>query len=156
MEPMEQGKRQEEPSFKDEEKLFRRFPPSFQREPLATSIRFDEPPSFCRSRFALPEDTIHPNCADGQDVSQFGVFAIPVVAARMTIVDRSRGAVYHFEPRHRPEPFCYAHTEVHCLRQADSDESGVSNGHSEPPKAVRNQFRTKIATALVEVIRPRF
>lgn len=151
MEPVKLGTRQEEPCFKDDEQLFRRFPPSVKSEVLATSIRFNEPPSFCRSQFARPEDTIHPNCANGKDVSQFGVFALPVAATRVVLSDENH-KTYHFVPKHRPEPNCYAHTEIHCLMQRDSDGSAVSNGHIKPPKIVRNQLRKQIATALVEVI----
>ena len=154
MEPEKHGKRQEEPCFKDEEKLFRRFPPWVKGEVLATSIRFNEPPSFCRRRFAHPEDTIHPNCADGQDVSQYGVFALPVASVRQVLSDGNQN-IYHFEPKHRPEPTCYAHTEIDCLRQENSDGSAVSNVHSQPPRIVKKQFREKIAVALVEVIPPK-
>jgi hypothetical protein len=151
MEPVKHGTRQEEPCFKDEEQLFRRFPPEVKSEVLATSIRFDEPPSFCRSKFARPEDTIHRNCADGQDVSRFGVFAVPVAAARIILKDTNQKC-YHFEPKHRPEPTCYAHTEIHCLMRKDSDVLAGSDIHSKPPLIVRNQFRARIAIALVEVI----
>jgi len=71
------------PHFEDNESLFRRYLQShFQGGELDPSaIRFDEPPSFLRSAFSEPEDALHTDCADGKNVSGFGVLVMKASAA---------------------------------------------------------------------------
>ena len=71
------------PHFHDDERLFRRYRSSHIQEGELdpSAIRFDEPPSFLRSAFSRPEDALHRDCADGKDVSEFGVLEMKVSAA---------------------------------------------------------------------------
>jgi hypothetical protein len=152
MEPEKQDARSKDAHFADTELLYRRFPKTESAEILASAIRFDEPPSFCRGKYAHPEDVIHSNCASNRDVSRFGVFSIPVKATRMVLSDRFPQDTYSFEPEHLPEPLCYAHSELHCKKSCSIDNIEIQSGHKEPPRNIRKQFRAKIASALTEVI----
>jgi hypothetical protein len=130
--------------FQDGESLYRRYLAShFQDGELDPSaIRFDEPPSFLRSAFSLPEDAIHPDCADGKDVSNYGVLKMQASEAQHQEKARN-GSAFDFTPVHRPLPSCYAHSEIHC-----SCAANLEGKYSEPPKDVRKAFRLRIARAL--------
>jgi hypothetical protein len=155
MEPIKQGDKTPEQDFSDGELLYRRFPPSMdiQGEVLASSIRFDEPPSFCREKWAKPEDTIHRDCAHGQNVSHFGVFCLPVSSVRSNW-DDGPGVTYRFQPLHAPEVECYAHSEVHCDRIETPKALTEFSSHIEPSRRVRKAFRAHIAPRLVVLIEP--
>ena len=133
------------PHFEDNESLFRRYLQShFQGGELDPSaIRFDEPPSFLRSAFSEPEDALHTDCADGKNVSGFGVLVMKASAAHYQerTVDNW---VFTFQPMHRPLPACYAHSEIDCLESSGNSTSQ----HVNPPKRIRNAFRLRIARAL--------
>lgn len=130
--------------FQEREHLYRRYLAShFEDGELDPSaIRFNEPPSFLRSCFSVPEDAIHPNCADGQDVSKYGVLQMAASAAHFEARTLD-STIYQFSPVHRPLPSCYAHSEIHCRRVAE-----LSGTHVEPPKDVKKAFRLRIARAL--------
>jgi len=152
---MKQEGKTAQQDFSSEELLFRRFPPHVivEGEVLASSIRFDEPPSFCRERFAKPEDTIHPNCANSQDVSMFGVFGLSVLSIMLELPDK-QGSLYIFQPAHKPLPDCYAHSQVHCTKQQSRLSDSEPADHIQPPKEVRKAFRGKLATQLSVLINP--
>lgn len=130
--------------FKEDEALYRRYPASHFHDGVLdpSAIRFHEPPSFLRSAFSVPEDALHPDCADGNSTSQFGVLTMLASAANHQ-QEANDGSKFNFSPVHRPLPSCYAHSEVHCVRASDPNRE-----HVEPPKHVKNAFRLRIARAL--------
>jgi len=137
--------------FQDDESLYRRYLPShFQDGELDPgAIRFDEPPSFLRSAFSIPEDALHKDCAEGQNVSHYGVLGVRVslVQCQERVTD---GRAFEFSAIHRPLSLCYAHSEIQCICLADP----VSM-HTEPPKSVKRAFRLRLAKALsVEIPAP--
>lgn len=148
MPPQHTSGRTEEAFSSDDESLYRRYLPShFQDGELDPSaIRFNEPPSFLRSAYSVPSDALHADCADQQSVSRYGVLSMPVAAARFQERALS-GETFDFSPVHRPQPSCYAHSEIHCVSQLTA-----STQHKEPQKEVRKAFRLRIARALSVVI----
>lgn len=137
------------PTFQDDESLYRRYQAShFQDGELDPSaIRFDEPPSFLRSSYSAPEDALHTDCADGQNVAKYGVLEMKASVALHKEESRD-GTVFDFSPIHRPLPTCYAHTEIYCRHQSDPNLR-----HIEPPRDVRRAFRLRIARALSVAIK---
>jgi hypothetical protein len=155
MEPMKQEGKAAHQDFLPEERLFRRFRSGdvVEGEILPSSLRFNEPPSFCRERYAKPEDTIHPNCAGSRDVSGFGVFALKVLTVRIEIKDRADKS-YLFLPVHKPLANCYAHSQVHCATSTDGLPPASEPDHVEPPKEIRDAFRVQLASNLSVLINP--
>jgi hypothetical protein len=131
-------------TFSSNEELFRRYLASHLEdgELDPSAIRFNEPPSFLRSAYGVAIDALHANCADGEDVSRFGVLAMPVNAVNQTHASNN-GDRFEFAAIHVPLPACYAHSEVHCSSAQDPDKR-----HIEPPKGVRKAFRVEIAKLL--------
>ena len=137
------------PHFHDDERLFRRYRSSHIQEGELdpSAIRFDEPPSFLRSAFSRPEDALHRDCADGKDVSEFGVLEMKVSAAYYKD-GTSDNQVFTFQPTHVPLSACYAHSEIHCVGLSGDS----TTQHVKPPKRIRNAFRLRLARALSVVI----
>jgi hypothetical protein len=137
------------PIFAAEEELFRRYLSTHldDGELDPSAIRFDEPPSFLRSAFSIPSDALHINCADGTEVTRFGVLRMQASAAQQSYDTVQRGSFY-FGPIHVPLETCYAHSEVHCSHAKDFSEP-----HVEPPKSVKNAFRVAMAKVLSVAIR---
>jgi hypothetical protein len=136
------------PDFQNGESLYRRYQAfHFQDGELDPSaIRFDEPPSFLRSAFSAPEDALHTDCADGQNVANYGVLEMKASVAQHKEKSKD-GTEFDFSPVHRPLPTCYAHSEIRCSHLPD-----LKPQHIEPPKDVRKAFRLRIARALSVVI----
>jgi len=136
--------------FQDDEQLYRRYLADHfvDGELDPSAIRFGEPPSFLRSAFSSAQDALHVDCADGQDVSRFGVLAMQAVSANYISENDTYGFV--FWPIHAPLATCYAHSEIHCCRTGDPERI-----HINPPKNVRKAFRLHLARALTSVIAPK-
>jgi hypothetical protein len=132
------------PIFEPTEELFRRYLASHYEdgELDPSAIRFGEPPSFLRSAYSVAVDALHTNCADGQEVSGFGVLAMPASAVTQNQISK-RGDSFDFAPVHQPLTACYAHSEIRCSSSEDPTKQ-----HIEPPREVRRAFRVGLAKLL--------
>jgi len=113
------------------------------------SVSFDKEvsgaPSVLRGMFATPLDALHPDCADGKDVSQHIVYFI-LVRNLPTVITSAEGKSFEFYPLHKPTPRCGAHSVIaSCLF---GDQSKV---YAKPSRSVRNALRVKLATQLQSV-----
>lgn len=144
MPPQATEQRASNPTFAPDEELFRRYLASHLEdgELDPSAIRFNEPPSFLRSAYSVASDALHANCAGGQEVSKFGVLAMPVSAITQNQVS-GNGDSFEFAPTHEPLPACYAHSEVRCSNADDPNKQ-----HIEPPKDVKKAFRVGVAKLL--------
>jgi hypothetical protein len=142
--PQATEQRASNPTFEPDEELFRRYLASQLEdgELDPSAIRFNEPPSFLRSAYSVALDALHADCADGHEVSRFGVLAMPVRAVTQNHTSND-GNRFKFAPTHEPLPACYAHSEVHCSNSHDKNKE-----HVEPPKEVRKAFRVGVAKLL--------
>jgi hypothetical protein len=150
--PQTTGERLAEDEFQPLEKLYRRYLDyHFEDGELDPSaIRFNEPPSVLRSQFSEPADALHANCAEGQEVTKYGVLSMPHTAVNQDHRAQT-GADFSFCAVHDPLPACYAHSEIRCTTSKDGRRA-----HIEPTKDVRDKFRVKLAKALsVEIQAPR-
>lgn len=152
MEPTRKGDKEPVQDFADDEILYRRFSANqlVNGEVLPTSIDFDEPPSFCRSKWAGPEDTIHRHCANNRDVSSYGVFGLSVLDVKIRIDDSEQA--FEFYPLHAPLEACYAHSELRYRKNTES--SPAMEEYKKPNKKIRNNFRMRVASKLRVVIEP--
>ncbi len=133
------------------ERLFRRVPPccigpNDEVDAGCIQCSFDRDvksaPSVIREKYGTVRDTLSRLCADGKDVSSEVVFFLSVQALPKGVLSGTNES-HDFYPFHAPEEHCYAHTVIACKR------TGAAMGvYREPPRLVKNQFRTQFALAL--------
>jgi len=74
----------------------------------------------------VPEDALHADCADGQNVFRYGV--LQMLASEVEYQEKAvSGALFNIAPVHRPLPSCYAHSEIHCTRLIGPDPIQVED-----------------------------
>jgi len=74
----------------------------------------------------VPEDALHADCADGQNVFRYGV--LQMLASEAEYQEKAvSGALFNIAPVHRPLPSCYAHSEIHCTRLIGPDPIQVED-----------------------------
>jgi hypothetical protein len=150
MPPQRRGTSPADQVFDAEEKLYRRVPPdclSPLGELLPSQIgcsfgdTIGKSPSFVRSKYGSIDDTLHADCAGGNDVSRHLVFFIPV-SELPTNVESGNKELYDFYPFHDPEDTCYAHTVIACKKKQNS-----SGNYDKPTDGVRNRLKTQFVSA---------
>lgn len=135
--------------FDPNELLFRRFKKEqcVDGTLLPTALPFPRP-SFNRSQFSVPRDVLHPHCAAGKDLSNWGVFkcAVRDIPREVRAAD---GVRFHFQPEHEPLPTCYAHSVI-----SFADADSPHGAQIPPSKTAKNLFRIQLAKAIERVIEP--
>jgi hypothetical protein len=147
------------PEFGADELLFRQVPNTHIEEgevnllAIRSLTKVTADADACTSvvRSAFTEsflDAIHPNCADGKDLSQTHSIRFVRVAdlpKGLTILPMPAGPVvlrWDMFPYHAPLPLCYAHSTICSCSQT---EPGVA---VTPPSSVREEFRRWFAVNL--------
>src|ERR1700730_5551777 len=99
--PEERKGRAADQAFADDELLYRRFREGDIVAGFIFPASFKFPPSFNRSKYSVPEDVIHEHCADGRNVSHWGIYSVAVRDARCSA---SSGLItFRFWPNHDPQ-----------------------------------------------------
>jgi hypothetical protein len=146
--PVHLGSKSAVRDFAGDELLYRRYSREHfvNGKLLPAAFRFAETsgPSFNRSAFSKPEDVLHPDCCGGQRLLHYGILQCAVSDLPSPLIAEAEGTPYFFSPRHKPEPTCYAHTEVWCRRA----RAEIKEGPLQPPKAIRERFRIELAKVL--------
>ena len=153
MAPRHQGHRRAYQTFGADELLYRRVKTFYvhdgQIDPVALS--FKRPLSTLRSAEATPEDALHPDCAGGKAVLQQIAISFPV-SVLPPVIEDDAGKEFVVFLNHKPEPTCFAHTDLWCLDAStavdQSDEISdltAEEVYREPPPKVRNRLRSLIA-----------
>ncbi len=96
-------------------------------------------PSVIRSKFAPPEDVLHPDCAGGKTYHGYLIFRIPVSALPQDITAED-GKVFAAYPAHLPEPKCGAHSVVATCIAGDAQLK-----YAKPSRTAINDLRVKLA-----------
>ncbi len=117
------------------------------------SITFDKDvkgaPSVLRSRFAVPEDVLHSDCARGKDVSFYLVYSLRVDDLPAVLMSDD-GKSFSAYPLHQPEPTCGAHSVIaSCLAEDQS------RAYVKLPRSARNDLRAKLAVRMKRVFFPK-
>jgi hypothetical protein len=141
--------------FGEDEKLFRRFPPTHFvdgrvalagiKSTISYPSKSEDPtrhvysPSSVRSAYGTAEDARRPQCAEGrQDVAVWGVFSVKVGELPKEFVTQSKKS-FDFYPYHAPLDSCPGHTLIHCC------ESGSLSPHyDDPTPEAKNKLRTTL------------
>ena len=151
MRPIGQGHCRADQRFHSSERLFRRVPADCivgngEIEPSCIDCSFgrtvDGAPSVIRSKYAAARDALHPNCADGKDVSSLLIYYLEAGELPKDCLDGT-GNAYEFYPYHDPLEHCYAHSVIACRRAGNPEEL-----YRQPTRPVKNDFRAKFAAAL--------
>jgi len=105
---------------------------------LPQSITFPKP-SFNRSKFSRPEDVLHADCCDGQELLGWGVLESKVSDLR---VSAQSGDDRNFTtyPKHVPKQTCYAHSELWCASPPLED--------AKPSQTAKEKLRILLSRAL--------
>jgi hypothetical protein len=137
--PRNRNGESEDQVFSEGELLYRRYKAEhFQNQQLLPAAFKFPRPSFNREKYSTPEDVLHPDCCDGKQLSVgWGVLECSSTNLPTPVVGQD-GQVFHFEPIHKPQDCCYAHSEVWC-------RSGGSGFVDEPSRKVRETFRVRLA-----------
>jgi hypothetical protein len=147
------------PFFGPNELLFRQVPNTHIEEgevnflAIRANTKFSGNPAACTSvvRSAYTEsfrDAIHPNCANGKDLSEtHSVLHVRVAdlpkGLRILPLQQGDALSWDMYPHHEPLPLCYAHSTICCCNQ-DAPDACVT-----PPSSVRDEFRRWFAANLV-------
>ena len=109
---------------------------------ISFNNEIDSAPSVLRSQFSEPKDVIATECADGNDVSSWRIFAVAVGDLPSSLVSGDSRSFDIF-PVHRPLEFCGAHSVI-----ASCPSSDPTRTYFPPPRSVKNALRAKLATLL--------
>jgi hypothetical protein len=147
------------PLFAPNELLFRQVPNTHIEEgevsffAIRGNTKFSVNPSACtsvvRSAYTTSfHDAIHPNCADGKDLSATHSVRHVRVAdlpkgLRILPIQQGDALRWDIFPHHEPLPLCYAHSTICCCNQNAPDVCVA------PPPTVRDEFRRWFAANLV-------
>lgn len=96
-------------------------------------------PSVIRSKFAPPEDVLHPDCAGGKAYNGYVIYRIPVPALPQLIVAED-GKQFSAYPVHFPEPRCGAHSVIATCIAGD-----MQKRYAKPSRTAINDLRVKLA-----------
>jgi hypothetical protein len=96
-------------------------------------------PSVIRSKFAPPEDVLHPDCAGGKTYHGYFIFRIPVSALPQDITAED-GKLFSAYPAHLPEPKCGAHSVIATCVAGDAERK-----YAKPSRTAINDLRVKLA-----------
>jgi hypothetical protein len=102
-------------------------------------------PSVLRSRFCVPSDVLHPDCAGGRNLADWLIYFIAVDDLPTPLI-AGDGREFSFFPKHMPEPRCGAHSVVACCLAGDEARVYV-----QPSRKVLNDLRAKLATRLLPI-----
>jgi hypothetical protein len=119
--PLRRDEVDTERAFEADELLYRRVSPDgvnangeflpSELNTISFNAEVDSAPSALRGLYCEPADTIATECADGNDVSSWRIFAVAVGDLPGPLVagdDRS----FDIFPVHRPLPLCGAHSVI--------------------------------------------
>jgi hypothetical protein len=112
---------------------------------ISFSKEIEGAPSFLRSKFSTPYDTIHCDCCDGKDRSDWLVYYLSVEKIPGPLHSGDNRS-FVFQPVHKPLPLCGAHSVLGCLEAGDT-----SGKYMVPSRKVLNDLRTKLATTLLPI-----
>jgi len=150
MPPKKRGQLSADQVFDAAERLFRRVPPEClspmgEVVPSQISCSFgdtiNKSPSVVRSKYALPEDVLHADCAGGKDMSGHLIFYLTVEELPDDVESGSKEH-FGFYPFHVPEESCFAHTVIACKKT-----SKPTGYFDEPTSGVRNKLKAKFVSA---------
>jgi hypothetical protein len=128
----------EDPVFLNGEKLFRRYRKEdfYDQRLLPAAFKFPRQ-SFNRERYSTPEDVLHSDCCNGQQLVGWGVLECSATDLP-TPIDGPNNRRFHFAAVHQPRECCYAHTELWCrIEDQWVDEPS--------PKKLKETFRVLLA-----------
>jgi hypothetical protein len=150
--PLHSDGRLIDPVFEDSELLYRRILATYvisEDELNPAAISFSKgAPSLIRSKYGTPQDAIHPDCADDQDVTKFDVYGVPASAINLTLVCSQTRRCFDFSGSHAPLTKCYSHSLIDCR-----EKTKENIGYSVPTRPVKNDFRVKFAIAMRNYLR---
>ena len=150
MPPLRRGELPVDQVFDASERLYRRVPetalsPLGEVVPSQICCSFGDTirkaPSLVRSKYGTFEDVLHPDCADGKDVSRHLVFFLEVSELPRNIESGKR-ELFDFYPFHDPDDTCYAHSVIACKKQ-----SNTTGDFDEPTAGVRNKLKALFVSA---------
>lgn len=150
MPPQKRGSKAPNQVFDEDEKLYRRVPPTCLSplgEVVPSNIRcsfgdyINKSPSVLRSKYGTAADVIHNDCARGSDVSDHLVFYLIVKELPKSIESGDR-VTYDFYPFHDPEDDCYGHSVIACKKS-----SGPHGTYDKPTQGVRNKLKAQFVSA---------
>jgi hypothetical protein len=99
-------------------------------------------PSVLRGKFATATDALHPDCANGTDVSKLLVYGI-TTGDLPPVISSDCGKKFEVFPLHKPEPLCGAHSVVATCEAGDALRS-----YAIPTKSARNDLKVKLAAKM--------
>lgn len=150
MPPLKRGELAVDQVFDGSERMYRRVPPeclSPLGELVPSQIRcsfgdtIEKSPSVVRAKYGRPNDVLHPDCANGKDVSHHLVFYL-TAGGLPTDVESGNKERYDFYPFHDPKASCYAHSVIACKKQMNT-----SGNYDEPTHGVRNRLKALFVSA---------
>lgn len=140
--PIHQDGRSAVDAFDPDEFLYRRYPMDhvLDGRVLPQTISFPRP-SFNRSKFSRPEDTLHIDCCGGKQLAPgWGVLEGKVSELRVSAESGDqRSFIMH--PKHVPEKACYAHSELWCACPPNLEDA-------KPSQAAKEKLRILLSRAL--------